>query len=118
MSSGGHANIDSKIEIDLKNFLISILDNLLILNKSNDSQKYDELALQFHLNLVMCSRNFARDLKSHEVFLTGGVFQNRLLTELMKQELEAINCKVHIHNLIPPNDGGISAGQILFGLKS
>ncbi len=47
--------------------------------------------------------------------LSGGVFQNRLLTRLCKEGLEARGFKVLLHSLIPPNDGGIALGQALFG---
>lgn len=47
-----------------------------------------------------------------EIGLTGGVFQNRLLTELAVNHLEARNCRVYLHQRIPPNDSGIAVGQI------
>ena len=46
--------------------------------------------------------------------LSGGVFQNRLLTRLTKSSLEAKGFKVLIHSLIPPNDGGIALGQAAY----
>jgi hydrogenase maturation protein HypF len=53
---------------------------------------------------------------SHEieyVGLTGGVFQNRKLTELTFHQLEnaGLNCRLHTN--IPANDGGLSFGQII-----
>jgi hydrogenase maturation protein HypF len=39
------------------------------------------------------------------------VFQNRLLTELTKVELERRGLLVLVPRLLPPNDGGISYGQ-------
>ena len=46
--------------------------------------------------------------------LSGGVFQNRLLTRLTKSSLEEKGFKVLIHSLIPPNDGGIALGQAAY----
>ena len=43
--------------------------------------------------------------------LTGGVFQNRLLTTLCAGLLRAAGFRVLLHGMIPPNDGGIGAGQ-------
>ena len=43
--------------------------------------------------------------------LSGGVFQNRLLLDLVQSELEEAGFKVLIHSLLPPNDGGIALGQ-------
>ncbi|MBP5586845.1 MAG: carbamoyltransferase HypF [Lentisphaeria bacterium] len=45
--------------------------------------------------------------------LTGGVFQNRLLTTLCAGLLRAAGFRVLLHGMIPPNDGGIGAGQAL-----
>ncbi|MBA2457932.1 MAG: carbamoyltransferase HypF, partial [Gemmatimonadales bacterium] len=45
------------------------------------------------------------------VALTGGVFQNRLLTERAQRELSRRGFAVLIHRRVPCNDGGISLGQ-------
>ena len=46
------------------------------------------------------------------VALTGGCFQNRLLTERAADRLERAGFEVLLHRLVPPNDGGISLGQV------
>ena len=43
----------------------------------------------------------------------GGVFQNRLLTTLVADLLRSAGFRVLLHGMIPPNDGGIGAGQAL-----
>ena len=50
------------------------------------------------------------------VALSGGVFQNTLLTRLTKERLEATGFKVLLHSLLPPNDGGICVGQAAFAM--
>ena len=45
------------------------------------------------------------------VALSGGVFQNRLLLELVTTRLEEQGFQVYTNRLVPPNDGGISLGQ-------
>ncbi|MBM3147387.1 MAG: carbamoyltransferase HypF, partial [Actinobacteria bacterium] len=45
------------------------------------------------------------------VALSGGVFQNRLLTDLSQDALEADGFRVLTHALVPANDGGLSLGQ-------
>jgi hydrogenase maturation protein HypF len=53
------------------------------------------------------------------VALTGGVFQNRLLTELLAERLSAQGFRVLLPLQVPPNDGGIALGQaVLAGLRS
>lgn len=51
--------------------------------------------------------------EEHKVALTGGCFQNKLLTELAVQRLSQAGYRVYWHQRIPPNDGGISVGQIV-----
>jgi hydrogenase maturation protein HypF len=46
------------------------------------------------------------------VGLTGGVFQNRRLTELAQAQLRSGGFEVLLPELIPCNDGGLSYGQI------
>ena len=45
------------------------------------------------------------------VVLTGGVFQNARLTEVVEAALLAEGLRVLVHSAVPPNDGGISVGQ-------
>jgi hydrogenase maturation protein HypF len=46
------------------------------------------------------------------VALSGGVFQNKLLLEQLMQRLKEMAFQVYINRRVPPNDGGISLGQI------
>jgi len=45
------------------------------------------------------------------VVLTGGVFQNARLTDVVETGLRSEGLNVLVHSAIPPNDGGISIGQ-------
>jgi hydrogenase maturation protein HypF len=45
--------------------------------------------------------------------LTGGCFQNSLLTNRVCQRLAAKGFHVYHHQAVPPGDGGIALGQIL-----
>ena len=47
------------------------------------------------------------------VALTGGCFQNRLLTETAIARLSEAGFRTYWHQRIPPNDGGIALGQIM-----
>ncbi len=49
------------------------------------------------------------------VALSGGVFQNRLLVELVVPRLTANGFIELRHGQVPPNDGGISLGQVAIG---
>ncbi len=48
----------------------------------------------------------------HVVALSGGVFQNQLLLTQLVKRLEEMAFQVYINRRVPPNDGGISLGQI------
>ncbi len=47
----------------------------------------------------------------HDVALSGGVFQNRLLFEAVTRGVEGLGLRVHTNTRVPANDGGISLGQ-------
>ena len=45
------------------------------------------------------------------VALSGGVFQNALLTRLVAGDVRRAGLEALVHRRVPPNDGGISVGQ-------
>jgi hydrogenase maturation protein HypF len=47
------------------------------------------------------------------VVLSGGVFLNALLTREIGARLDADGFRVYRHQLTPPNDGGLSLGQLV-----
>jgi hydrogenase maturation protein HypF len=46
------------------------------------------------------------------VVLSGGVFQNRILSEETAERLVAASFQVYRHERVPPNDGGLALGQL------
>ncbi len=73
------------------------------------------LAARFHNSLVDGIARTAEAAGETHVALTGGCFQNRLLLERAAERLSALGFKVLLHREVPPNDGGISLGQVLAG---
>lgn len=59
---------------------------------------------------VMIKYGLSRKL-SGPVALSGGVFMNRILNDLLVPRLEAEGIRVLVHRRVPPNDGGIALGQ-------
>jgi hydrogenase maturation protein HypF len=76
----------------------------------------------FHHSLARAlfdqARAIARESAIDAVGLTGGVFQNRLLAELVTEQLESAGIPVLMPERLPPNDGGLSFGQIVETLSS
>jgi hydrogenase maturation protein HypF len=60
----------------------------------------------------------AHQAGERQIALTGGCFQNRYLTERAVHRLRAEGFEPYWHHQIPPNDGGIAAGQIVGALRT
>ena len=77
------------------------------------------LALDFHASLAAAAVEVLRELRCttgiSRVALSGGVFQNRLLLEMVAAAL-APDFTVLLNRQVPPNDGGISFGQAAVAL--
>jgi hydrogenase maturation protein HypF len=74
------------------------------------------IARRFHSTLVeviatVCDR-LRRATGLDAVVLSGGVFMNALLTGEVRARLQREEFRVFCHRLVPPNDGGLSLGQL------
>jgi hydrogenase maturation protein HypF len=69
------------------------------------------IAARFHNALVEWILEVAASAGSKHIVISGGVFQNRYLTERAASALESRGFEVHTHQRVPPNDGGIALGQ-------
>ncbi len=73
------------------------------------------IAAAFHVGLGNAVADVAADLASSAgvgvVALSGGVFQNARLTEIVERRLTETGLEVLVHSRVPPNDGGVSIGQ-------
>lgn len=72
-----------------------------------------ELAARFHATLAEAIVAVARRTGCEHVVLTGGCFQNVLLLEAATARLHRAGFSVLRHRALPPNDGGLAAGQAL-----
>ena len=74
------------------------------------------IARRFHASVArmiaeVCVR--LRSLTGHrDVVLSGGVFLNARLTREATERLHAVGFQVYCHHHVPPNDGGLSLGQL------
>ena len=75
----------------------------------------DRLALGFHIVIARASAQVASEICAREgintVALSGGVFMNRLLLQLLVRELKGAGLAVLVPHTAPVNDGCIAYGQ-------
>ena len=80
------------------------------------------LASAFHAGLAQMIAAGCRQIREESglgaAALSGGVFQNRLLLDKTVRQLEKDGFTVLIHQLVPPNDGGIALGQAVAALQA
>ena len=76
------------------------------------------MAARFHRGLAkvivtmitkLCTQDDERYINT--IALSGGVFQNKILFELVTQQLRERDFEVLTHTHVPSNDGGLSLGQ-------
>ncbi len=92
--------------VDWSNTISAILEDI------RKGISREEMATKFHNTLSEVLIHVANLFDIEKVVLTGGVFQNRYLTERAWTRLKEKGFKPYIHQRVPPNDGGISLGQI------
>jgi hydrogenase maturation protein HypF len=86
-----------------------------LISSLRDGVSTADLARRFHTTVAQASCKasimIARNSGLDRIVLSGGVFQNRLLTEMMYTGLTKSGLQVFTHRLTPPNDGCIALGQ-------
>jgi len=99
------------ITISYKDTIKGILEDL------KGGKEAPEIAWRFHQTLIQALTEatilIRQRTQIEKAALSGGCFQNILLTENLKKSLEAAGFTVYTHSLVPPNDGGLSLGQVV-----
>ncbi|QLE59216.1 carbamoyltransferase HypF [Nostoc sp. TCL26-01] len=87
----------------------------LLLDDLQQQTPQSVIAAKFHKSLasaiVEMVKHLCQNNLINQVVLTGGVFQNRILSQLVNQGLQDLKINVLTHSLVPTNDGGLSLGQ-------
>jgi hydrogenase maturation protein HypF len=73
----------------------------------------EDIARRFHNSLAELAVAAARSAGIERVVMSGGCFQNRLLTEACINGLRDAGFTPYWHQRTPPNDGGIALGQLV-----
>jgi hydrogenase maturation protein HypF len=104
---------DEIIEINPK----PLLEELCRLKRSSSVQA---LALGFHYGVADMIVRIGKLMRERygitSIAISGGVFQNSILTEQTCKLLRANGFAVYYNLAVPPNDGGISLGQTYIAL--
>jgi len=103
--------------VDTAPIILSIIEDL---KKNVPASK---ISTRFHETIVRLTVELAETIRLEEevknIVLSGGVFQNRIISSRIKRAMEERGLRVFCNNLIPTNDGGISLGQaVATGFKT
>lgn len=86
-----------------------------LLNGIEAGAPADRLALEFHIAITHATTRIASEICAREgldtVALSGGVFMNRLLLQLLTHDLKDAGLAVLVPHSVPVNDGCIAYGQ-------
>ena len=100
---------NSSLVLDQRPFFESLLEGI------EAGTPADKLALGFHIAIARVSARIASEICAREgidtVALSGGVFMNRLLLQLLTRELKDAGLAVLVPHTVPVNDGCIAYGQ-------
>jgi hydrogenase maturation protein HypF len=87
-----------------------------------DSVPAAVIARCFHNTVAAVTAEVCERIRSESgldrVVLSGGVFQNRLLSEGIYDLLDGRGFQVFTQRLVPPNDGGLALGQAIIAGRS
>jgi hydrogenase maturation protein HypF len=74
------------------------------------------ISVKFHRALANTITSLGIWNRNSPILLTGGVFQNKVLVELIHRNCQMHDLEWSMPREIPVNDGGLAAGQLLLGL--
>lgn len=101
-----------------RRFLVNARPLLSFLMERKQDVQVQELALLFHQSIAAASLEGVRRMREvtelRRVALSGGVFQNLLLRELLIPLLIQSGFEVFLNERVPPGDGGLSVGQVWY----
>ncbi|MDH5381313.1 MAG: carbamoyltransferase HypF [Cyclobacteriaceae bacterium] len=84
-----------------------------LISYSNNHNLYQQLSYEFHLWLVGYIKKMAMLYGHTRIAFSGGVFQNSLLTDLLKIVLKP-QFELFFHKNLSPNDESVSYGQLIY----
>ncbi len=89
-----------------------------ILNDLRGGVGVPVVARFFHDALAGCIVPAAARIGLERVALSGGCFQNRILSEMTIDRLSDAGFRPCWHRRVPPNDGGLALGQVVAAMQA
>lgn len=121
--------LESVIDCDTDDYYpFSVENNVVVFNetfkyllKDLKSHNVSFISAKFHNTvaeiILHLSEIIRKNLSVSKVVLSGGVFQNKYLTEKSAARLNRKGFTVYSNHLVPSNDGGVSLGQLVVASK-
>ena len=108
-------NIKEFFSYDIVNQTIDISKMIREILKEDDKKVVASKFINTVANIVFEISNLHKDLP---IVLSGGVFQNRTLVEILLKKFKNYNRKVYLGEKYSLNDESISLGQVYFQLEN
>ncbi|MEM2940060.1 MAG: carbamoyltransferase HypF [Thermoproteota archaeon] len=89
----------------------------LIVEDMRKNTPIKTISRRFHETVARITVELADTIRLEEgiskIVLSGGVFQNRIISSRVRRLAEEKGFKTFFNNIVPTNDGGISLGQVV-----
>jgi hydrogenase maturation protein HypF len=100
---------------------ISFSETIRAILEDLPKKRISVISSKFHNTVAHVMLDMSRRIRSetslNKVVLSGGVFQNKYLSEKTIALLSSNNFRVFTNHIVPVNDGGISLGQLVIASK-
>ena len=100
-------SIDKTIQV--KDLLTAVVQDV------RDSKPIGMIGARFHKTIAQITVDVCKQARTknslNEVALSGGVWQNQILLDLVRDGLKKEGFVVYFHKQVPANDGGLALGQ-------
>lgn len=106
-------SLQESLILHIEGFMSKLVSDII------NGKSKGEIAYCFHLSIAVAILETVMllGLEGENIVLSGGVFQNKLLSELLLSLARKLGIKIFRHKELPCGDGGIAFGQILIGQK-
>ncbi|MEQ6376041.1 carbamoyltransferase HypF [Bacillaceae bacterium S4-13-56] len=107
-----YKNVNGLLKIQVRKMLSEMMDD------RNKGKSILDIALRFHETIIsqcvqMIMHASKQDPTCKDIVLSGGSFHNEYLRTRVREELKEKGFEVYEHKQLPPNDGGLSYGQMV-----